>query len=58
MGHKRGAFPVAEQAAGRVFSLPNYPEMTDEIVLVCVGNGERACWLKVEYLPQYSMHIN
>ena len=32
MGHKRGAFPVAEQAADRVLSLPNYPEMTDEMV--------------------------
>ncbi len=32
MGHKRGAFPVAEQAAGRVLCLPNYPEMTDEMV--------------------------
>jgi len=31
MGHKRGAFPVAEQAAYRVLSLPNYPEMTDEM---------------------------
>ena len=32
MGHKRGDFPVAEQAADRVLSLPNYPEMTDEMV--------------------------
>ena len=32
MGHKRGAFPVAEQAADRVLSLPNYPEMTDDMV--------------------------
>ena len=27
-----GAFPVAEQAADRVLSLPNYPEMSDEMV--------------------------
>ena len=32
MDHKRGAFPVSEQAADRVLSLPNYPEMTDEMV--------------------------
>ena len=32
MGHKRGAFPVSEQAADRVLSLPNYPEMSDEMV--------------------------
>ncbi len=32
MGHKRGAFPISEQAADRVLSLPNYPEMTDEMV--------------------------
>jgi len=32
MGHKPGAFPVAEQAADRVLSLPNYPEMTDDMV--------------------------
>jgi len=37
MGHKRGAFPVAEQAADRVLSLPNYPEMTDEMVEFVVG---------------------
>lgn len=32
MGHKRGTFPVSEQVADRVMSLPNYPEMTDEMV--------------------------
>ena len=37
MGHKPGAFPVAEQAADRVLSLPNYPEMTDEMVAFVAG---------------------
>jgi len=31
MSHKQGTFPVAEQAADRMLSLPNYPEMTDEM---------------------------
>ena len=37
MGHKRGDFPVSEQAADRVLSLPNYPEMTDEMVEFVAG---------------------
>ena len=37
MGHKLGAFPVSEQAADRVLSLPNYPEMTDEMVEFVAG---------------------
>ncbi|MFQ5771205.1 MAG: DegT/DnrJ/EryC1/StrS family aminotransferase, partial [bacterium] len=32
LGLKEGSFPVAERAAERVLSLPNYPEMTDEMV--------------------------
>jgi len=28
----RGSFPVAERAGDRVMSLPNYPEMTDEML--------------------------
>jgi len=37
MSHKQGTFPVAEQAADRVLSLPNYPEMTDEMVQYVAG---------------------
>jgi len=32
MGLKKGSFPVSERAAEMVLSLPNYPEMTDEMV--------------------------
>lgn len=32
MGLKKGSFPVAERAGEMVLSLPNYPEMTDEMV--------------------------
>ena len=32
MGLKKGSFPVSERAAETVLSLPNYPEMTDEMV--------------------------
>lgn len=30
LGHRKGSFPVAEQAASQVFSLPIYPEITRE----------------------------
>lgn len=30
LGHKNGSFPVAEEAASQVFSLPIYPEITRE----------------------------
>jgi dTDP-4-amino-4,6-dideoxygalactose transaminase len=32
LGYRDGSFPVAEAAAGRLLSLPVYPEMTDEQV--------------------------
>ena len=32
LGLERGRFPVSERVAERVLSLPNYPEMTDEMV--------------------------
>jgi dTDP-4-amino-4,6-dideoxygalactose transaminase len=36
LGGKRGDFPVTETAAGRVFSLPMYPELSDaQVALVC-----------------------
>ena len=36
LGHKKGAFPVAESAAERLLSLPMYPELTEEqIDYVC-----------------------
>lgn len=34
LGLKKGSFPVSERAAEQVLSLPNYPEMTDEMVKV------------------------
>lgn len=36
LGYKEGSFPVAEKVASEVFSLPMYPELTDEEALhVC-----------------------
>ncbi len=32
LGHKTGDFPVSEKAALQVFSLPVYPELTDDMV--------------------------
>ena len=32
LGHSRGSFPVAEQYAGQILSLPMYPELPEESV--------------------------
>ena len=32
LDRKKGSYPVSERVAERVLSLPNYPEMTDEMV--------------------------
>ena len=34
---KKGSYPVSEKAAESVLSLPNYPEMTDEMVEFVAG---------------------
>ena len=36
LGYKKGDFPIAEESAGKILSLPMYPELTeDQIVYVC-----------------------
>ena len=37
LGLKKGSFPVSERVADRVLSLPNYPEMSDEMVGFVTG---------------------
>jgi dTDP-4-amino-4,6-dideoxygalactose transaminase len=38
LGYAQGAFPIAEDAATKILSLPMYPELRDdEIALVCQG---------------------
>ncbi|MSQ11622.1 MAG: DegT/DnrJ/EryC1/StrS family aminotransferase [Dehalococcoidia bacterium] len=41
-GHRQGEFPVAEQAAARLLSLPFWPEMAEEDVRRCVDELGRA----------------
>ncbi|MCY4524533.1 MAG: DegT/DnrJ/EryC1/StrS family aminotransferase [Halobacteriovoraceae bacterium] len=33
LGYKRGSFPISEEMADKILSLPIYPEMTDESIL-------------------------
>ncbi len=42
MGLGEGSFPVSEQAGQRVLSLPNYPEMTEEMLQYVVQNVKNA----------------
>jgi dTDP-4-amino-4,6-dideoxygalactose transaminase len=37
LGYSRGRFPVSESLAEKVLSLPNYPEMSDEMVEFVAG---------------------
>ncbi len=37
LNQKKGSYPTSEKAAESVLGLPNYPEMTDEMVEFVVG---------------------
>ena len=37
LGHKKGDFPVSEQAAAEALSLPVFAELTDEQLVYVVG---------------------
>jgi len=43
LGYSRGDFPVAEQCADEVLSLPVFPEMTTEMVKFVVDNLKEIC---------------
>jgi dTDP-4-amino-4,6-dideoxygalactose transaminase len=42
LGYKKGAFPVAERLAGRILSLPMFPEITVEQIDYVVEELEKA----------------
>ncbi|MFQ5650476.1 MAG: DegT/DnrJ/EryC1/StrS family aminotransferase [bacterium] len=42
LGLPKGSFPVSERAGERVLSLPNYPEMTEEMLRVVVEKVKEA----------------
>jgi dTDP-4-amino-4,6-dideoxygalactose transaminase len=42
LGHKPGAFPVAERMAGRMLSLPMFPEITEEQIAYVVEQLAKA----------------
>lgn len=42
LGYKIGDFPVAEEIAGRILSLPMYPELTDEDIQFICGEVKKA----------------
>ena len=42
LGHGPGSFPVSERAGERVLSLPNYPEMTEEMLALVVEAAKNA----------------
>jgi dTDP-4-amino-4,6-dideoxygalactose transaminase len=42
LGHRRGAFPVAERCADEFLSLPMFPELTSEQIQTVV-TGLKAC---------------
>jgi len=43
LGYKKGDFPVTEAAADEIFSIPLYPELTDEIIARVSSTLKRAC---------------
>ena len=51
LGYKRGDFPVAEQLAEEILSLPMYPQLTceqqDRVAEACRGHFQRSAGLRV-----------